>query len=87
MGQSKDSYNLLYIKEINLWDWYLTNFFFKSEFAQLDIYGHIIFMIILETSTSIVISVHSLSLLKMLILHDSEKDYICLDWCLITWQN
>ena len=28
-----------------------------------------------------------MSLLNKLILHDWEKYYTCLDWCLITWQN
>ena len=44
-------------------------------------------MIMLERSTSIVFSHHSLPSLKKLILHDWEKYYTCLDWCLITWPN
>ena len=44
-------------------------------------------MIMLERSTSIVFSHHSLPSLKKLILHDWEKYYTRLDWCLITWPN
>ena len=41
-------------------------------------------MVLLERSTSIAFSHHSLTSLKKLILNDWEKGYACQDWCSIT---
>ena len=41
-----------------------------------------LFMVIMKKITSMSFSVHLLSWLKGLILHDREKNYTCLDWCL-----
>ena len=40
-----------------------------------------------KRSTTVVFSAYSLSSLKNLILNDWERDYTCLYWCSINWQN
>ena len=87
MSQSEASLNLLCINEINPWDWLQTSF---APSLNLNLRSWIFaiarnnwFMVIPERITSNNLFCLLAIIINKLILHDWEKDYLRLYWCLM----